>query len=313
MHGKSEDRLPDATRRGLLKCMGLGAASGVLWSVVGGVPRAIGLAGEALAATPGAFTFAQISDTHIGFHGPANPDPNGTLEQALKRIAEARPAMLVHTGDVSHLSKPEEFDTAQQLLKGAGLDIHFIPGEHDTMVDEGKPFFARFGQANGTGGWYSFDQGGVHFVALINVLNLRPSGLGYLGPEQLAWLESDLGGRSASTPIIVLAHMPLWSVAPEWGWGTDDGAEAIKHLKRFGSVTVLNGHIHQVIQKVEGGVTFHTAMSTAFPQAAPGTPGAKPGPLKVSAEQLRTLLGVRQIDFVTDKSAPRIHDAPLGA
>jgi 3',5'-cyclic AMP phosphodiesterase CpdA len=318
MRENSDATMPGASRRRLLKCMLLGAAGGVLWTVGGGVPRAVQLGGEAQAATamaPGDFTFAQISDTHIGFHGAANPDPNGTLQQALARIAQApmRPAMMVHTGDVTHLSKPEEFDTAQQLLKGAGLDIHFIPGEHDTLVDAGKPFFERFGQHNGTGGWYSFDQGGVHFVALVNVLNLRPGGLGYLGPEQLAWMKSDLDARSASTPIVVLAHMPLWSVSPEWGWGTDDAAEAVSYLKRFGSATVLNGHIHQVIQKVEGGVTLRTAMSTAFPQAAPGTPGASPGPLKVPAERLRSLLGVRQIDFTVDKPVPTIQDTRLEA
>jgi 3',5'-cyclic-AMP phosphodiesterase len=303
-----------ATRRRLLKCMALGAASGVLWTVSGGVPRALRLSGQALAAGPAAFgdfTFAQISDTHIGFHGEANPDPEGTLQRALDRVAQFRPAMMVHTGDVSHLSKPSEFDAAEQLLKGAGLDLHFIPGEHDTLVDEGKPFFERFGKKSAAGGWYSFDQGGIHFVALINVLNLRPGGLGYLGPEQLEWLEKDLKGRSASTPIVVLAHMPLWPVSPEWGWGTDDAAQAVGYLKPFGSVTVLNGHIHQVIQKVEGNVTFETAMSTAFPQAAPGTTGASPGPLKVPADRLKALLGVRRVDFVKDKTSPAIADMRL--
>ena len=311
---RDRDGERDATRRSLLKCMLLGAAGGVLWTVSGGVPRALQLGGEAFAAAPGAFTFVQISDTHIGFHGEANPDPNGTLQLALARIAQApvRPAMMVHTGDVSHLSKPAELDAAQQLLKAAGLETHFIPGEHDTIGDDGKAFFERFGH-DGRPGWYSFDQGGVHFVALVNVLNLRPGGLGYLGPEQLEWLEKDLKGRSASTPIVVLAHMPLWLVSPEWGWGTDDAAQAVSYLKPFGSVTVLNGHIHQVIQKVEGGVTFRTAMSTAFPQAAVGTPGASPGPLKVPAERLKSLLGVREIDFVADLTQPKVSDTRLDA
>lgn len=318
MREKIEAGMPGTSRRGLLKCMLLGAAGGVLWTVSGGVPRAIQLGGDALAATPspGDFAFVQISDTHIGFHGAANPDPNGTLQLALSRIAQApvRPALMLHTGDVSHLSKPAEFDAAQQLLKTAGLDTHFIPGEHDTMGDDGKSFFERFGtKENRTGGWYSFDQGGVHFVALVNVVNLRPGGLGYLGPQQLEWLEDDLKGRSTSTPIVVLAHMPLWSVSPEWGWGTDDAAQAVSYLKPFGSVTVLNGHIHQVIQKVEGGITFQTALSTAFPQAAPGTPGASPGPQKVSEDRLKSLLGVRQIDFVKSTAKPTISDTRLGA
>src|SRR6185437_471958 len=317
MSGKTEVGRRGAGRRDLLKCMLGGAATGLLWTVSGGVPRAVSLGGEAFAATPASahdFSFVQISDTHIGFHGAANPDPNGTLKLALERIAQlpARPAMMLHTGDVSHLSKPEELETAKQLLDTAKLDTHFIPGEHDTLIDNGRTYFERFGKM-GKDGWYSFDQGGVHFVALINVLNLKPGGLGYLGPEQLEWLESDLKSRSASTPIVVLAHMPLWPVAPEWGWGTDDGAQAVSYLKRFGSVTVLNGHIHQVIQKVEGTVTFRTAMGTAFPQAAPGTPGASPGPLKVPEERLKSVLGVREIAFAPSAAAPAVTDRPLDA
>jgi 3',5'-cyclic-AMP phosphodiesterase len=316
MPHKIETGTPAPHRRSLLKCMLLGAAGGVLWTVSGGVPRAVQLGGDALAAAPpapGDFAFVQISDTHIGFHGDANPEPHATLRLALDRIAHARvrPAMMVHTGDVTHLSKPEEFDAAQQLLKTAGLDIHFIPGEHDTLVDNGAPFFERFGKDSTTGGWYSFDQGGVHFVALVNVLNLKPGGLGYLGPDQLAWLKNDLQGKSASTPIVVFAHMPLWSVSREWGWGTDDGAEAISYLKPFGSATVLNGHIHQVIQKTEGSVTLQTAMSTAFPQAAPGTPGAHPGPMKVPAEQLKSVLGIREVQFLQDKIGPAVSDSRL--
>jgi 3',5'-cyclic AMP phosphodiesterase CpdA len=290
------------TRRRLLKCMSYGAA-GVLWTVSGGVPRPLSLTGGAAAATPsaGEFSFVQISDTHIGFKGAVNPDPGATLKEGLARAAMLRPAMMIHTGDVSHLAKAEEFEQAAALLGGANLEIFYVPGEHDTINDDGKLFFERFGRAKGTGGWYSFDQGGVHFVGLVNVVDLRPGGLGYLGPEQLEWLEHDLRDRSASTPIVVFAHMPLWSVAPEWGWGTDDAEPALGYLRRFGSVTVLNGHIHQVIQKVEGDITLRTAYSTAFPQAAPGTPGASPGPLKVAADRLRSTLGVRRVDVVREK------------
>ncbi|MBV9860238.1 MAG: metallophosphoesterase [Alphaproteobacteria bacterium] len=292
-----------ASRRNLLKCMMWGSA-GVLWTVNGGVPQALQLGGAALAAAPapGAFTFIQISDTHIGFKGAANPDPGATLKEALAKIGEVRPAMLLHTGDVSHLTKPEEFELAAAIMKTANLDTHYVPGEHDTIGDNGKSFFERFGAEKNTDGWYSFDQAGVHFIGLVNVIDLRPGGLGYLGPKQIAWLEDDLKGKTASTPIVVFAHMPLWTVSADWGWGTDDAGAAIAALKRFGSVTVLNGHIHQVIQKVEGSVALRTAYSTAFPQAAPGTPGASPGPLKVAAEQLRSVLGVRRIDIVGDKA-----------
>ena len=291
------------SRRGLMKCMMWGSA-GVLWTMTGGVPRPFRLDGEALAATPQDFSFVQISDTHIGFKGAVNPDPGATLKGALARAAAgAKPAFLVHTGDVSHLSKAEEFDAASELMKGANLDTFYIPGEHDTLSDDGKLFFERFGRAKDTGGWYSFDAGGVHFVALVNVVGLKAGGMGTLGTDQREWLEGDLKGKSASTPIVVLAHMPLWSIYPEWGWGTDDAEPALAHLKRFGSVTVLNGHIHQVIQKVEGNATFHTAYSTAFPQAAPGTPGAIPGPLKVPAEKLKSMLGLRRVDLVHDKPA----------
>ena len=301
------------SRRQLLKCMMWGSA-GVLWAVSGGVPRPFGLGGGALAAAPavGDFTFMQISDTHIGFKGATNPDPAGTLKEALAKVGAVRPAMLLHTGDVSHLAKPEEFEMAAAIMKSANLETHYVPGEHDTIGDNGTSFFERFGSEKSTGGWYSFDQGGVHFIGLVNVVDLRPGGLGYLGPTQIKWLEDDVKGKSASTPIVVFAHMPLWTVSADWGWGTDDAAQAIELLKRFGSVTVLNGHIHQVIQKVEGNVSLRTAYSTAFPQAAPDTPGASPGPLKVDAEQLRSMLGVRRVDVVHDKPV-MLSDATLAS
>jgi 3',5'-cyclic AMP phosphodiesterase CpdA len=296
-------------RRRAMQCLMWGSA-GVLWTMSGGVPKALRLDGEAVAAEAGSFSFAQISDTHIGFKAPANPNPNGTLTEALARITAARPAFMVHTGDVSHLAKPEQFDTAAEIMKSAKLDTFYIPGEHDTIEDDGKLFFERFGRAKNTGGWYSFDMHGAHFVALVNVVGLKGGGQGMLGAAQREWLEDDLKSRSASTPIIILAHMPLWSIYPQWGWGTEDAAPALDYVKRFGSVTVLNGHIHQVIQKVEGNVTYHTAYSTAFPQPAPGD-GPGPGPLKVPADKLKAMLGVRRIDVVADRVALR--DAPLQA
>ena len=287
----------DVSRRRMLQCMSW-AGAGILWTVTGGVPRGIALGGAAEAAEPGAFHFVQISDSHIGFKGEANPNPNATLQQALERVAALpqRPAMLVHTGDVTHLSKPEEFDTAAEILKSAKQQIHYVPGEHDVIGDDGKAFFARFVPESKTAGWYSFDQGGVHFVALINVLNFKPGAGGSLGTAQTEWLEKDLKGRPASTPIVVLAHMPLWPIYPQWGWSTDDADKAFSYLKRFGSVTVLNGHIHQVVQKVEGKVTFQTALSTAFPQPPAGE-GKGPAPLKVAEDKLKSMLGIRQVEY----------------
>jgi len=293
---------PRDTRRDFMKCLAW-AGSGIVWSIAGGVPKgvplALNLGGAALAAPAGGFSFVQISDTHIGFKADANPDPNATLQAALDKIAAlpTKPALMIHTGDVTHLSKPEQFDTADQILKGARLDTHFVPGEHDVIGDDGKMFFDRFGAKGApAGGWYSFDQGGVHFVALVNVIGFGPATGGTLGKEQLEWLASDLKGKSASTPIVVMAHIPLWPIYPQWGWTTGDAEQAFASLKPFGSVTVLNGHIHQVVQKVEGKVTFQTALSTAFPQPAAGT-APNPGPMKVAPDKLKTVLGIRDIEY----------------
>jgi 3',5'-cyclic AMP phosphodiesterase CpdA len=290
------------SRRGLLKCMAW-AGTGIVWTVAGGVPRGLGL-GEAFAAPMDGFTFVQISDSHIGFNKEANPDPNATLQAALERITklQKQPAMVLHTGDVTHLSKPAEFDTAAEILKSVKQDIHYVPGEHDVIGDDGKQFFERFAPKQKTGGWYSFDQGGVHFVGLVNVLTFETAKAGGFGAEQLEWLEKDLKGRTASTPIVIFTHVPMWPIYPEWGWATEDAPQAIAYLKRFGSVTVLNGHIHQVVQKVEGNVSYQTAMSTAFPQPVAGQ-GPAPGPLKVSADKLRGVLGIRQIDIAPAKAA----------
>jgi len=291
------------SRRGLLKCMAW-AGTGIVWTVAGGVPRPLGL-GEAFAATPAdGFTFVQISDSHIGFNKEANPDVSATLQVALDRIARLpeKPAMMIHTGDVSHLSKAAEFDAAEQLMKSVKLDTHYVPGEHDVIGDDGKQFFARFAKEANTGGWYSFDQGGVHFIAMNNVQNFVKDGAGGFGADQLEWLEKDVKGRTASTPIVVFTHIPMWPIYPEWGWATADAPQALSYLKRFGSVTVLNGHIHQIVQKIEGNVSFRTAMSTAFPQPTAGQ-GPAPAPLKVPAEQLRSVIGIREVGIHVAKAA----------
>jgi 3',5'-cyclic AMP phosphodiesterase CpdA len=300
-------------RRGFLKCMAW-AGTGALFTMGGGLASSISL-DQALAKPAAAkgFSFLQISDSHIGFAKPANPDARATFREAVAKVIAmpVKPDFIIHTGDITQLSRDDEFDDADQILKEAGLQVFHVPGEHD-MLDEGagKAFLDRYGKGSKGAGWYSFDHQGVHFVALVNVVNLKAGGMGSLGQDQLEWLEKDLAGRSSSTPIVVFAHIPLWTVYADWGWGTDDAAQALGYLKRFGSVTVLNGHIHQITQKVEGNIAFHTARSTAFPQPVGGQ-GPSPGPLKVPAEQLRSMLGVTSATFVRGQDRIALIDGTL--
>jgi len=315
-----EDHAHDGVdRRGFLKCMAW-AGTGMLWTVSGGVlgskilSPASAFGAENSASAIRDFSFVQISDSHIGFNKPANTDVVGTLKQAIAKInaLPSAPDFILHTGDLSHLSEPAEFDTLDQLLKTSRAGhIFYVPGEHDVISDNGKEFRARYGKGTKGDGWFSFDQRGVHFVGLVNVMNIAEGALGMLGEDQLAWLKDDLSGLSASTPIVVFAHVPLWSIYPQWGWGTQDAERALGLLKRFGSVTVLNGHIHQALKKVEGNVTFHTATSTAFPQPAPGT-APKPGPMKVAPEILPTVLGITEVNYVEHSHSLAVVDAKLG-
>jgi 3',5'-cyclic AMP phosphodiesterase CpdA len=303
-------------RRGFLKCMAW-AGTGVLWTLSGGILRSQTLSessGAGTAAAGADLSFVQISDSHIGFNKEANKDVVGTLREAVAKINALpnRPSFMLHTGDLSHLAEAEEFDTLEQVLKSCKTSqVFYVPGEHDILNDNGKQYRERFGRGTKGSGWYSFDEKGVHFVGLVNVMDIKEGGLGVLGHEQLEWLEDDLGSRSSSTPIVLFAHVPLWTIFPKWGWGTEDSEKALGYLKRFGSVTVLNGHIHQIIQKVEGNVTFHTAMSTAFPQPQPGA-APKPGPMKVPAEKLHSVLGVTSVNYVQGNNTLALVDSPLG-
>jgi len=300
-------------RRGFLKCMAW-AGTGAVYVMQGGVLKSYALGEHGKKKLAGELTFVQLSDSHMGFNKPANTDVTATLQVAIDRIKalEHQPEFMIHTGDITHLSKPEQFDTVTQMLKGVGgQETFYVPGEHDMLEDEGKTYLERFGKQTQGAGWYSFEKKGVHFIGLVNVVNLKAGGLGTLGAEQLEWLEKDVKHISKSTPIVVFAHIPLWAVYPQWGWGTEDSAQALSYLKKFGSVTVLNGHIHQVMQKVEGNVTFHTACSTAFPQPQPGA-ASGPGPMKVPAEQLRSMLGLSEVNYVNGKHSLAIVDSNLG-
>jgi len=304
------------SRRNALKCMAYGGA-GTLFALSGGVFTPIDLAMAASdkygAAKLGKPLFVQISDTHIGFNKEANPDVNGTLTQTIDIVngMSAQPELIIHTGDITHLSKPAEFDLAQQLFtRLRTTEMHTVPGEHDTSDATVTEYFNRFGKASNNKGYYSFDHYGVHFIGLINVLQFKPGGLGTLGDEQLAWVAADLKGRSASTPVVVFAHMPLWTIYEPWGWGTGDADQLMSQLRRFGSVTVLNGHIHQIVQKVEGNITFHTARSTSYPQPVAGV-GSGPGPLKVPADQLAAMLGITSVSVVKHPSSLALNDTAL--
>jgi len=294
------------------------AGTGVLWSLKGGILQGTQLSqimdSSVAIARQSDFSFVQISDSHIGFNKPANTDVTATLTEAVAKFKNLpiTPDFLIHTGDITHLSKPEEFDTVDQVLKGSIHQAFYVPGEHDMLEDDGKEYLRRYGKGTQGAGWYSFNHRGVHFVGLVNVVNLKAGGLGQLGAEQLEWLRRDLAPLSASTPIVVFAHIPLWSVYPQWGWGTDDAAQALAMMQRFGSVTVLNGHIHQVLQKVEGNITFHTAASTAFPQPKPGE-APSPGPMKVDPGVLRDYLGITNVNFVAKDRSLAVIDSTLAA
>jgi len=301
-------------RRGFLRCMAW-AGTATVWAMSGGVPKSFAMSRIPFLSESEkkSIFFAQISDSHIGFNKEANPDVAGTLREAVAKLnaLPQPPAFVLHTGDITQLAKPAEFDIANEVLKEVKTDrVLYVPGEHDVATDNGVSYLARYGKGTKGNGWYSFDHQGAHFVGLVNVLDLKAGGLGSLGAEQIAWLEKDVSRLPASTPIVLFAHVPLWTVYPAWGWGTDDSEAALALVKRFGSVTVLNGHIHQIMQKVEGSVSFHTAMSTAFPQPAPGT-AAGPGPMKVAPETLKRVLGIADVTFIPGRTTLAVVDATL--
>jgi 3',5'-cyclic AMP phosphodiesterase CpdA len=308
--GKFDD-LDGVNRREALEWM-TWCGTGVLWTIAGGVPHSLGILDEARAAENRGLTFLQISDSHVGFDRPANRNVLRTLEEVITKVnaLPQKPAFMIHTGDISHLSKEKEFDDANHIISQSRLDVHYVPGEHDLIDEEVKFYRERYGKTAKGAGWYSFDANGVHFIGLVNVADLKAGGLGKLGNEQLEWLKADVKSRPASTPIVVFAHIPLWTVYAQWGWGTEDGAQALSYLKKFGSLTVLNGHVHQVMQKVEGNITFHAARSTAYPRPAPGT-APSPAPTKVPEDQLRKMLGIASVTFKQNEQRLAITDLSL--
>lgn len=287
-------------RRGFLKCMAW-AGTGVAWTVTGGL-----LSGCELGATskpPAARTrdlyFVQISDSHIGFKGPANQDVTGTFSAAIDQInaLPSRPGFVMHTGDLTHTSTAAQFDTVKQMMSTIKAGGTFqVPGEHDAVTGDDQAYLGIFGKSAIGSGYDSFDLAGVHFLALVN--SVATQGMGHLGQAQLDWIRKDLSGLSSETPIVVFAHVPLFAMYPAWGWSTDDAVQALSMMKRFAAVTCLNGHVHQVMSKVEGNVTFHTALATGYPQPKPGE-APNPGPLTVPSNLLHQAIGIAEARFST--------------
>jgi 3',5'-cyclic AMP phosphodiesterase CpdA len=255
--------------------------------------------------------FAQISDSHIGFNGPANPNVTDTFNHAIGQINSLgyTPDFVIHTGDLTHLSTPAQFDEVKQMLTRLNTPHVFtVPGEHDSTDDAGQKYRQAFGAGTRGDGWYSFDVAGVHIIGLVNTLNLQK--LGHLGTDQLEFIEKDVAALSSDTPIVVFSHIPLFAMYPDWGWGTDDAAQALGYLKRFSSVTCLNGHVHQLFSKTEGNVTFYSGTTTAYPLPAPGQ-GPAPKPVTLPAGKLRDALGIREVSFTKGQQALALKDQKL--
>jgi 3',5'-cyclic AMP phosphodiesterase CpdA len=298
-------------RRGFLKCMAW-AGTGLVWTVgSSGVLSACSLGTAGPAPQVDGFSFVQVSDNHIGFSAEGvNTDSTGTLQKVVDKINALgqAPTLVIHTGDVSHLSKPSEFDTARQVLGGIKTGgMFFVAGEHDVIDDNGAGFRQRFRQTGQKADWFSFDTHGVHFIGLWNIGD--ETTFGVLGQEQLDWLKKELDGIHKDTPLVVFAHVPLWALYPSWGWVTKDGEQALALLKPFANVTALNGHIHQVVTQTEGNIRIFTANSTAFPQHMAGD--GQPGAYKLPPDELPRKLGYRSVTVVPSGGPLAIADQTL--
>ncbi|BBY22619.1 metallophosphoesterase family protein [Mycobacterium stomatepiae] len=285
--------------------VGFAVASGEVISHVAGA------AASDRAKLKPALRFAQVSDSHIGFTGTPNPDVSASFGHAIDQINNLgyTPDFVIHTGDLTHLSTPEQFDQVKQMTSGLKTPHVFtVPGEHDSVDDAGQKYRKVFGAGSMGDGWYSFDIAGIHVIALVNTLNLRK--LGHLGVDQLEFVEKNVAGLSSDTPIIVFSHIPLFAMYPDWGWGTDDATQALSYLRRFASVTCINGHVHQLFSKTEGNVSFYSGTTTAYPLPHPGD-GPAPKPITLPAGRLRDALGIREVSYTKGETALALKEQTL--
>jgi predicted phosphodiesterase len=302
------------TRRQLMRHSAWFGAAVVL-TVAGGevISRVAGSAMSAGAAQPARPTlrFAQISDSHLGFTGTANANVTETFTEAIHQInnLDYTPDFVIHTGDLTHLATPEQFDQVKQMMTGIkSPHVFTVPGEHDSIDDGGQKYLQTFGAGTRGDGWYSFDTAGVHVIALVNTLNLKK--LGHLGTDQLEFIDKDVAPLSSDTPIVVFSHIPLFAMYPDWGWGTDDATQALSYLRRFSSVTCLNGHVHQLFTKTDGNITFHSGTTTAYPLPPPGD-GPAPKPLTLPAGKLKDALGIREVSYTKGNDALALKEQTL--
>jgi len=287
--------------------------SAVVLTVVGGevISHVAGDGAPAAAAGPTALRFVQVSDSHLGFKGPANLDVAATFGAAINQVNSLgfEPDFVMHSGDITHLTLASEFGQAKEMMADIKTPRVFtVPGEHDTINDRGRMYRQFFGAGTLGDGWFSFDTAGVHFISLVNTTSL--DALGYLGQDQLDFVRRDVAGLSSETPIVLFSHIPLYAMYPQWGWGTSDAVTLLGMLRRFGSVTALNGHVHQVFTKTEGNVTFYSAAPTCYPLPEPGQAPA-PLPVTLPAGELTAALGIRTVSFQAGTTSLALTDQRL--
>jgi len=309
------ERDPHTMTRRLLICHSAWFGAAVVLTVAGGevISHVAGSAGAQKTQARPTLRFAQISDSHIGFTGTANTSVTGTFIEAIHQVNGLgfTPDFVMHTGDLTHLATPEQFDQVKQMLTGLNTPHVFtVPGEHNSVDDAGQKYRQVFGAGTRGDGWYSFDVAGVHVIALINTPSFSKLGGGHLRPDQLDFIRKDVAQLSSDTPIVVFSHIPLFAMYPDWGWGTQDAAQALSYLKRFSSVTCLNGHVHQLFSKTEGNVTFYSGTTTAYPLPRPGD-GPAPKPVTLPAGKLRDALGIREVSYTKGQQALPLEEQTL--